>query len=198
MYFPAEWSKEKLKWESKKKLITAEYFSQCVTVLTAHLSISQILKIEFKETVQLPRIWNSHDVKWTLCLEYAASTWAGSTVLELWGNNRNTPQVWLSGTVSRSVLKKCCRAQTAPLRGFTARACTRREDLSLVRPDWGLETLGLEMDWLLPPFLLLTLSAPAQARPGLPGVGGPELCLWDQSPAPRWDSCSGLFPSHFL
>lgn len=54
--------------------------------------------------------------------------------------------------------------------GFMARVCMKRGDLSLGMPAQGLETLELERNWLR---LLLGLSAPAQAHPGLPGVGGP-------------------------
>lgn len=53
--------------------------------------------------------------------------------------------------------------------GLMAQVCMKRGGLSQRVPALELETLAVERDWLL----LLALSAPAQAHPGLPGVGGP-------------------------
>lgn len=52
---------------------------------------------------------------------------------------------------------------------FMAQVCMRRGDLSRGGPVQGLKTPVPERDWLL----LVALSAPAQAHPGLPEAGGP-------------------------
>lgn len=77
---------------------------------------------------------------------------------------------------------------------FRAQVCMRRGDWSLWRSALKRLTPAVPTDWLL----LLTLSAPAQAHPGLPGAGGPGLGRLGQSPEPPWGSCSDPFPSHSL
>lgn len=77
---------------------------------------------------------------------------------------------------------------------FRAQVCMRRGYWSLWRSALKRLTPAVPTDWLL----LLTLSAPAQAHPGLLGAGGPGPGRLGQSPEPPWGSCSDPFPSHSL
>ena len=138
-----------------------------------------------------PESWSQHGV----------STCADWTVLLLRGEESSyLRRPWSMGLALRSCQPLDPEEVLAEVRqlchsGFMVQVCMRRGGVSLGGPAQDHETLEQEWNWL---HRLLALSAPAQARPGQPGAGGPGPGLLYRSPVPPLDSCSDPFPSHPL